>query len=61
VQRAGTVGPAVPVPIPPLAKQQAFSKRFEVVRQLNECMEAAASATNALFNSLSQRAFRGEL
>ena len=52
---------AVPVPIPPLERQRLFSERLLSAKSLKKDHERGLSAFDALFASLQQRAFRGEL
>jgi type I restriction enzyme, S subunit len=49
------------VPIPPLARQTAFSERVCVVRRAMESSFQAASQLRSLFTVLQHRAFAGEL
>ncbi|GIA18972.1 restriction endonuclease subunit S [Vibrio cholerae] len=50
-----------PVPIPDKSAQQLFVKYIEIVKSLN-CMEdESVSYSDSLFNSLSQKAFSGQL
>ncbi|HGE6052802.1 TPA: restriction endonuclease subunit S [Vibrio cholerae] len=50
-----------PVPIPDKSAQQWFVKYIEIVKSLN-CMEdESVSYSDSLFNSLSQKAFSGQL
>jgi type I restriction enzyme, S subunit len=52
---------SVRVPVPPLDLQQRFEARVHTVRQQHEAGQASAASLDALFASLQQRAFRGEL
>ncbi len=47
--------------LPPLALQQTFATRIQVVNTLKTAQRAAQSELNALFATLQHRAFRGEL
>lgn len=49
------------VRLPPLEQQILYDKVVNKTRQEQESLEKAANTTNDLFNSLLQRAFRGEL
>ncbi|NEO34149.1 MAG: restriction endonuclease subunit S [Symploca sp. SIO3C6] len=49
------------VRLPPLDQQVIYSKVIKQIRQKQEKLERAANDTNNLFNSLLQKAFRGEL
>ncbi|PIG92271.1 restriction endonuclease subunit S [Gloeocapsopsis sp. IPPAS B-1203] len=49
------------VRLPPLEQQILYDKIVNQVRQEQEKLEESANTANALFNSLHQRAFRGEL
>lgn len=49
------------IQIPPIAKQQQFSAFLNAMRQTQEKAEAALATAGNLFNSLVQRAFKGEL
>jgi len=49
------------VQIPPITKQHEFSSAVTKIRQSRENAEAAQLEATALFNSLVQRAFKGEL
>lgn len=50
-----------PIPIPPLALQQTFATRIEAIEALKATHRAALAEFDALFASLQQRAFAGEL
>ncbi len=52
---------AMPFPLPPLQLQQEFAFRRQAVRNLEREQVIAEAQTGDLFNSLVQRAFRGEL
>lgn len=47
--------------LPPLSLQREFAARVQAIRRLEEKQTRAASAADDLFQSLLQRAFRGEL
>ena len=51
----------MPFPLPPLRLQSEFAKRRAVQRRLAERLRQRSSETDDLFNSLVQRAFKGEL
>jgi type I restriction enzyme S subunit len=51
----------IPIPVPPIELQKRFSDCCEVIRHQNELVLTAVLDSVALFNSLVQRAFRGEL
>ncbi len=48
-------------PAPPHEHQKEFGGFFDAVVMLNTRQDAAAGESDALFGSLAQRAFRGEL
>jgi type I restriction enzyme S subunit len=48
-------------PVPPREQQKEFGALFDAVLTLKRRQEAAAGECDALFGSLAQRAFRGEL
>ena len=52
---------AVQVPVPPLALQQTFATRIQAIEALKATHRAALAQLDALFASLQQRAFAGEL
>ena len=52
---------AISIPIPPIDLQNKFAKIVEHVLNLRQIHEANLSQLDNLFNSLQQRAFRGEL
>jgi type I restriction enzyme S subunit len=52
---------AVRIPLPPMHLQQRFGEVVESIRQVKSQKEAAIKESNMLFDSLVQRAFRGEL
>lgn len=49
------------IPLPPLRLQQEFADRVEAVEKLKTAHRASLSELDALFASLQNRAFRGEL
>ncbi len=49
------------VPVPPLARQQAFAALLQQVRETVSRTQAASNDADTLFQSLSHRAFAGEL
>lgn len=51
----------LPVIVPPLAEQKKFAAIFDQIVGMTTKMENAAKESNALFNSLVQRAFKGDL
>ena len=51
----------MPIPVPPLALQQTFATRIQAIESLKAIHRAALAALDALFASLQQRAFAGEL
>jgi len=52
---------ALPLPVPPIEIQREFAKRVKATRALQSVHGGIANDGNDLFNSLVQRAFRGEL
>ncbi|WP_406623766.1 restriction endonuclease subunit S [Acidovorax sp. SDU_ACID1] len=52
---------ALEVPVPPLSLQQTFATRIASIEALKATHRRALAALDALFASLQQRAFRGEL
>lgn len=50
-----------PVLLPPLALQEKFSKIAEKIEKIKQKQKQLAEELNTLFNSLMQKAFRGEL
>jgi type I restriction enzyme, S subunit len=52
---------SVPVLVPPVDLQQAFADRIQAIEALRTSHQAALSELDALFASLQQRAFAGEL
>jgi type I restriction enzyme S subunit len=52
---------AMPIPIPPLNLQQEFAAQVAIVRKLKAYNRASLEAMNVLFESIQQRAFRGDL
>ncbi|MDZ7920055.1 hypothetical protein [Rhodoferax sp.] len=51
----------VPVVVPPLPLQQTFATRIQAIEALKATHRAALAQLDALFASLQQRAFAGEL
>lgn len=49
------------IPVPPLSVQQAFADRLDAIHRLRDAQERSLAEMDALFASLQQRAFRGEL
>ncbi len=49
------------VPLPPIDVQREFTKRVRQIRDLRNKLENGATEADHLFNSLVQRAFKGEL
>ena len=47
--------------VPPLPLQREFMRQFDVLVGMAQKMDSAAQEADDLFNSLVQRAFRGEL
>lgn len=52
---------ALPVPAVPVEEQRTFARRVYAIRALQTVQESASEDGDLLFNSLAQRAFRGEL
>ena len=52
---------AMPIPVPPLPLQQTFATRIQAIEALKATHRAALSQLDALFASLQQRAFAGQL
>jgi len=52
---------AMPIPLPPLPLQQTFTTRIQAIESLKATHRAALAQLDALFASLQQRAFAGEL
>ena len=52
---------AMRIPTPPLTLQRAFARRLQAIEKLKESYRVSLSEFEALFASLQQRAFRGEL
>jgi type I restriction enzyme S subunit len=52
---------AMPIPVPPMAEQKAFSRLVKKSQKAHELFAVAFSESQDLFNSLVQHAFRGEL
>ncbi|MBA5725920.1 restriction endonuclease subunit S [Bombella favorum] len=51
----------IPIPLPPLAEQERFAARIAKIEALQEHHRQALAKQEMLFQSLQQRAFRGEL
>ncbi|MCX5618050.1 restriction endonuclease subunit S [Bombella sp. TMW 2.2543] len=51
----------IPIPLPPLAEQERFAARIAKLEALQEHHRQALAKQEMLFQSLQQRAFRGEL
>ena len=51
----------IPVPVPPLPLQEKFSEIFQNIRLQQNRDRNRGDGMDNLFNSLLQRAFRGEL
>jgi type I restriction enzyme S subunit len=49
------------IPLPPLSLQQRYSKAVTMLRKVSDQREQGRLASEELFNSLVQRAFRGEI
>ncbi len=52
---------AMPIPVPPLPLQQTFATRIQAIEALKATHRTALAQLDALFASLQQRAFAGEL
>lgn len=52
---------AIPVVVPPLATQRLYSQRLAAISRLKDSQDASSIGLQALFVSLQDRAFRGEL
>src|SRR5262249_45962396 len=52
---------AMPFPLPPLELQHEFTARRRAIRGLEREQQTGEAQADELFNSLVQRAFRGEL
>ena len=52
---------SMPIPMPPLAVQEVFTRRVAAVEKLKSAHLASLAQLDALFASLQHRAFRGEL
>jgi type I restriction enzyme, S subunit len=52
---------AMAIPVPPLALQQTFATRIQAIESLKATHRTALAQLDALFASLQQRAFNGEL
>jgi type I restriction enzyme S subunit len=50
-----------PIPLPPIALQEAFATRIQAIEALKATHRTALAQLDALFASLQQRAFAGEL
>lgn len=50
-----------PVPVPPLALQEEFSRRYMAVNRLTQRWDTTLERSATLFDSLVQRAFKGKL
>ncbi|MBA2524289.1 MAG: restriction endonuclease subunit S [Pyrinomonadaceae bacterium] len=51
----------IQIPVPPLPLQQVFAQRFQAMEKLRATQKESLSALDELFDSIQQRAFRGEL
>lgn len=51
----------VPIPLPPLERQQEFAERVGAARGIGGSLRESTTRLDALFASLQHRAFRGEL
>jgi len=51
----------IEIPIPPLHVQKEFNKRVQAIKAQKEQAQASLAQAEDLFNSLLQRAFKGEL
>jgi type I restriction enzyme S subunit len=51
----------VKIPLPPLSLQEKFAKIVEKVEKLKEGQKESREKIDELFNSLMQKAFKGEL
>ena len=51
----------MPIPVPPIATQQRFADYHRKHREILRLMDQSQCEANALFSSLVQRAFKGEL
>lgn len=49
------------IPLPPIEVQRQFTQALNKLRELESRLESSLSESNDLFNSLVQRAFKGEL
>lgn len=52
---------AMPIPVPPLARQNEFADRLHSIGQRRASMRSALASDDELFAALQARAFRGEL
>lgn len=52
---------SLPIPLPPIALQQTFATRIQAIEALKATHRTALAQLDALFASLQQRAFAGEL
>ncbi len=52
---------ALEIPLPPLPLQQTFATRIQAIEALKAKHRSALTALDALFASLQQRAFAGQL
>ncbi len=48
-------------PLPPIELQNQFAQHIEAIEQQKQQAQASLEKSNDLFNSLLQRAFKGEL
>jgi type I restriction enzyme S subunit len=51
----------ISVPLPPIELQNQFAQHIEAIEQQKQQAQASLEKSEALFNSLLQRAFKGEL
>jgi type I restriction enzyme S subunit len=51
----------IEIPIPPIALQQEFARRFQATEKLRAAQKASLAQWDELFGSLQSRAFKGEL
>ena len=49
------------IPVPPITLQNEFAERIEVIEKQKQQAQENLEKSEALFNSLLQRAFKGEL
>jgi type I restriction enzyme S subunit len=52
---------SLPLPLPPIDLQREFARRVAAVEKLKAAQKASLTDLDALFSSLQQRAFSGEL